>query len=210
MANREPAGSGRAACILAGGRSTRMGRDKAFLPIGGRPAIERLIERFGAAFPELFLSIRDPKPFRHLGVPLVVDPLPDGGPLAGLVACLEAARAPVVLAVAVDLPLAPPAFGVKLAAEVIRRDVEALLPRAGGRLHPLFAAYARAAGPKLSARLAAGERSVVRAAATLRHAVVGADFFAVDEPTLLRAFTNVNTPEDYAAVRTVWEIGDLP
>lgn len=95
--------------ILAGGRSRRMGTDKAFVPLAGRSLIEHVIARLAPQVDTLVVSSNAPREkFAALQLPVLAD-IHDGfrGPLAGVYAALLAYPDDVVVSVAVDLPLLP-------------------------------------------------------------------------------------------------------
>jgi molybdopterin-guanine dinucleotide biosynthesis protein A len=106
------------ALLLAGGRSTRMGRDKALLPhpVSGRPLLEHqaALLRGLPGCAELLLSAPAERGYLLdgplAGARLVADPAPDCGPLGGLAAGLAAATTPRLLVLAVDLPFVTPAY----------------------------------------------------------------------------------------------------
>src|SRR5919201_1260463 len=88
--------------ILAGGRGTRMGGGKAGLEVESEPLARRVAARLADACDVVLVASGDGRRLGWLGLPQVEDPIPDAGPLAGLVAGLEAATTPLVAAVAVD------------------------------------------------------------------------------------------------------------
>ncbi len=90
--------------VLAGGKSRRMGTDKRFLPLEGRPLIERALDLLDARCAEVLVSANDPERLAHLGRRVVPDLLEGGGPLAGLHAGLRAASNDLVLVLPVDAP----------------------------------------------------------------------------------------------------------
>jgi molybdenum cofactor guanylyltransferase/molybdopterin-guanine dinucleotide biosynthesis protein MobB len=95
--------------ILAGGRSRRMGTDKAFVPLAGRPLLAHVIDRLAPQVDELVISSNAPAAnFAAYGAPVLPDVL-DGfhGPLAGVHAALARSPGAAVVSVAVDLPLLP-------------------------------------------------------------------------------------------------------
>lgn len=93
------------AVLLAGGESTRMGRDKATMQWRGRPLWEWQMEKLRALKPEqIFLSARAEVWWRPADVTLVVDLAPSRGPLSGLAATLAAIETDHLLALAVDMP----------------------------------------------------------------------------------------------------------
>src|SRR5438045_208943 len=93
------------AVILAGGKSSRMGRDKAFLEIGGQTLLARqiqLVRAIGAN--EIFISGREGPDYSDFGCQVLKDRFHDAGPLAGIESALTAISTPLVLVLAVDLP----------------------------------------------------------------------------------------------------------
>ena len=144
--------------ILAGGRSSRMGRDKAFLEIGGQTLLSRQIELArDAGAEQVFISGRPDADYAATGCPVLADRFPDAGPLAGIERGLSAAVTPWLLVLAVDLPGA----NVDWLARLLRSCAEtgAGIPRVNGRIEPLLALYPRAAQPQAEARLSAGNNS---------------------------------------------------
>lgn len=141
------------AVILAGGRSARMGRDKARLELHGRPLLTRQVALARSLAPvEELVSGRTDTDYSDFGCPVLHDRVPDASPLAGIAPALEAARAPQVLVLAVDLPqLAPAVLERILAAAGENRGV---VPRVAGRLEPLATLYARSAAALAGAQLA--------------------------------------------------------
>ena len=101
-------GGGLTGIVLAGGASRRMGRDKAFLDLGGRPLIARVIERLASVCAEVLVVAGDVEPYGELGVRLVEDRFRGVGVLGGLHAGLEAAAHELTLAVGCDMPFLRP------------------------------------------------------------------------------------------------------
>src|ERR1051325_1673089 len=99
------------AVILAGGRSRRMGRDKAWLEFRGRPLIVRAVELArGLGVREIFISGRAEVDYSQLNCRVLLDEQPGLGPVAGIERALQAAEAPLLLVLAVDLPRMTPDF----------------------------------------------------------------------------------------------------
>ncbi len=186
-----------AGVVLCGGRSTRMGIDKASIDVGGATLLRRAVDRLGEAC--------DPVLIAPGGLPLAVegrdnvaDALPGAGPLAGLVAALRYSPHPLLAVVAVDLPWLDPRLIRLLAGRIGDRDV-ALCESPRG-IEPLHAVYARAALPAAEAALHSRDRSLrslvgrlraVRVTETERRAAGIPEGFA----------RNINTPADLADLR---------
>ncbi|MCX7806281.1 MAG: molybdenum cofactor guanylyltransferase, partial [Planctomycetota bacterium] len=131
--------------ILAGGRGSRMGADKALLRIGGRTLIERAAGAMAEVFGDRLLIVTDrPDRFAGMALPRVAtDLVPGAGPLGGLLTALREVGDAPVFAVACDMPGLDPA--VMRAQLDLWRDGEAdaLVPVAAGRPQPLHAIYSR-------------------------------------------------------------------
>jgi molybdopterin-guanine dinucleotide biosynthesis protein A len=140
--------------ILAGGKSKRMGQDKAFLPVDGLPVIERVIAAVRPLTDDLFISTNSPEQYRRFGLRLVGDVYPGKAALGGIYSAIAAACHPHVLIVACDMPFLNPAllrYQLELApqAEVI---APLLFPPQPETLHTV---YSRACLPVIEPRLRA-------------------------------------------------------
>lgn len=193
---------GTAAAILAGGKSRRMGRPKAFIELEGRPLIARVIDVVGGLFPEVFIVSSDPGPLAGLGLPVIPDRRPGAGPLAGAHAALAAAKHSQVLVVGCDMPFLCPALLAHLAARAKGHD--AAVPRGADGLHPLHAVYARRALVPIAAALEDGTRKFADAILALDRIEIGEEEMRRHDPDLLSLF-NVNRPEDLARARALIE-----
>jgi molybdenum cofactor guanylyltransferase len=183
-----------AAAILAGGHGTRMGgRRKAFLSIEGRRIIDRQLDILVPLFTEIWISANDPEAFDELGFPIVTDPIPDVGPLGGLLGVLEAVTAPRVFVIAGDMP-----FIVSDAVRLVAfhpDEAPIVVPVVGGRPEPLFARYARVCIPAIRRSLAVGQRRTTGFHSELPVRVVHEEELRAVDPSL-SSLANVNRPED--------------
>lgn len=192
--------------VLAGGSSQRMGRNKAFLPFGGRALIEVVIERVALVCAEVLIVASDIATYTGLGLPVVVDRFRGVGVLGGLHAGLRAASHDLALAVGCDMPFLRPdllrafaGWAVGFDAVVLRRSAP---ESQAGRtfVEPLHAAYRRACLPALEAAIRAGERRIVSFFPDVRVRYVTLDDIAPFDPHL-RSFRNINTPEEWRAAQ---------
>lgn len=182
--------------ILAGGKSRRLGQDKAHLVFRGRSILHHQVELLR------ILGVREiivaagrlrPLPLPR-GVVVVEDRYPGFGPLAGIHAGLLAAKNPLSLVLACDMPfLAPPLARelLDLGEEKVKVCVRA------GFLEPFPGAYAKEIIPALEAHLAAGKRGVQEFIRSVPHAVISEERVLLLDPTG-RSFVNINTPEALA------------
>jgi len=132
------------AVILAGGRSQRMGRDKAWLRLEGKPLIARQVElAVGLGAEEVFLSGRTGTDYDSLGCQVLRDRVTDAGPLAGIESALAAISSPQLLVLAVDMPkmTAPPLQTLL----VCCAETRGAIPRFNNGIEPLAAIYPRSA-----------------------------------------------------------------
>src|SRR5437763_12282195 len=179
--------------LLAGGRSTRLGRDKASLLFEGEPLAVRVLGRLQDACEEVVVASGDGTGLAWLGVAQVPDGVPGAGPLAGIVAGLEWASFETVAVVAVDMPYASAELLRLLAG--LRTDEDAVIPLTERGLEPLHAVYAKTAAPSLRRALEDGERAVHRALRSVRVREVEPDVWRPADPTG-RFAVNLNRPED--------------
>jgi molybdopterin-guanine dinucleotide biosynthesis protein A len=175
--------------VLIGGRSSRMGVDKALVPIEGQPLALRVAAEVAKVCSSVSL-VGDPEKYRALGLPVVPDEFPGRGPLAGIEAALRVTEADWNLIVACDMPTLDPALlGELFEACLAAGSADGALPAyADGRVEPLCAVYHRRCHPSIRAALVAGVCKVTDALQVLEIRYVRV---ASDAP-----FANLNTPED--------------
>ncbi len=212
--------------ILAGGRSSRMGSDKAALLIGGEPLLRRMLRRLGLALaqtlvigpPELAVIAPDAR--------ILPDAQPGLGPLGGLATALGAIATPYAFVIACDMPFAQPALiraqaRLALAGAAIADATTGAAPIAVGApgqaasvanmapgydvvalrtaqgWEPLHAVYARACLPIVVAQLAAGDLAMRRLLGRLWVCELPPDAVARADPHGLSTL-NANTPDEWA------------
>ncbi|TAM27934.1 MAG: molybdenum cofactor guanylyltransferase MobA [Paraburkholderia sp.] len=200
--------------VLAGGRGQRMGgADKGLQLLRGRPLAAHVLARLAPQVGALAISAnRHQDVYAALGAPwhaaVLADTLPDfPGPLAGLLAGLQAAKTPWLLTAPCDSPWLPADLAARLAAAALAQDADiatvvttsATGDSAGdsagnsagnSTLHPVFALVRTSLADDLAAFLGAGERKV--RAWYARHKTVEVNF--ADE----RAFYNINSLQELA------------
>lgn len=182
--------------ILAGGQSRRMGCNKALLRVGDRTLIEVVAARLRAVCGEALLLVANtPHEYRSLGIRTVSDALPPGHPLVGVYTGILHAGGPAFVC-ACDMPFLDPALIRHMAS--LAAGADAVIPRHGGDYEPLHAVYTPACLPAIRGCIARQGRSTdfLR---DVRVRVVEAEEARRFDPDL-RSFTNVNTPEEYAAL----------
>ncbi len=177
----------RAGYLLAGGRSSRMGRDKALLPFRGEPlagVVARAVEKAADSIVVVGRA-------ELLGYPAIPDLYPGEGPLGGILTALAHTTAEWNLTVACDMPEVTPEFLRGLLVRAAESGRDALIPIGpGGRPEPLCAVYRSTARAVLEREFARGVRKVMAAV----EAIDAARWMAPE----VAHFQNVNTPEDWA------------
>jgi molybdenum cofactor guanylyltransferase len=195
-----------AGMILAGGRSSRMGRDKALIPLQGRPLVAHVISRLAPQVEKLAINANgDLARFSAFDLPVRADSASDRpGPLAGIAAALTFARelgADAVAVVPADAPFLPLDLVARLAAaldepRVIQANVastKVACAQSARGLEPLFSLWRVETEATVRAALARGEGSPRAVLTNLAHRLV--DFTGPGEEA---AFANLNTPQDVA------------
>lgn len=152
--------------VLTGGRSRRMGTDKALIDVGGRPLVTVARDALlGARAAEVMAIGGDLAALAELGFRPVEDRHPGQGPLGGLLTALGAATFDPVVVLACDLVAVPPK-AVTAMLEALG-DGDAAVPMVQGRRQVLQAAYRRRCEPALRAAYEDGVRSVQEALGAL-------------------------------------------
>lgn len=182
--------------LLAGGRARRMGgTDKGLIELGGRPLAAHALERLAPQVGRVLINAnRNAEAYAALGAPVAPDTLAGYlGPLAGLLAGIEAAATDWVVTAPCDSPFVPTDLVARLEAARARAGADMAVAHDGERQQPVFMLAPVALAPDLRAWLAGGGRKIDQWLA--RHRVADADFRDVPE-----AFRNVNTPAERDAV----------
>ena len=188
------------AFVLAGGRSTRMGSDKAFIEFEGRTLLDRMLA-LTRAVTENVRIVGSARKFGDFA-PVVEDVFPDRGPLGGIHAALRSSTADWNLIVAVDMPFLEVRF-LEFLLERARAHAAALVtvPRFNDYWQPLCAVYRSSFAEVAEAALGAGKNKIdplfaqIELCKVFEEEITEAGF----SPDLFR---NLNTPEDLNAARS--------
>ncbi|HEY3699763.1 MAG TPA: molybdenum cofactor guanylyltransferase MobA [Spongiibacteraceae bacterium] len=187
-ANSEP--SDITAVILAGGRSARMGQDKALLMWQQRPFIAHIIERLQAQVGRIAINTNSPQAFADFGLPLIADEFSESrGPLAGIAAALNYSSARLTLIVPCDNPQLSPQLTARLQTAMESENADLAYARSGGDKHYLHALMRSDLRIDLNNFLLANDYAVHRWYATLRSTCAEFD----DQP---ENFRNINRAAD--------------
>jgi molybdopterin-guanine dinucleotide biosynthesis protein A len=181
--------------VLCGGRSTRMGRDKAALPFGAETLLARVV-RTARTIADDVVVVGDPRQPMPPQVRVMPDAVEGLGPLAGLSTGLAAVDGDRALLVACDMPLLSPALLRGLLA--LAGDHDASVPLVDGVPMTTCAVYATRLGPRAQALLRKGTRSLRALLDEVSVQWVSDDKLRGLDPDLV-SFWDCDTPERYQA-----------
>jgi molybdopterin-guanine dinucleotide biosynthesis protein A len=183
--------------ILVGGKSRRMGQDKAFLLIEGLPVIERIIRVMQGCFKDLLLVGDRPERFESYGLPVVPDIYP-GSSLGGLYTGLHTAATDAIFVTSCDIPFSNPELIRFICADT--KPYDAVIPATEGGLEPLFALYHKTCLPAMQAALEAGNYRITSVLHHLNVKTILQEQMKKVDPGG-RGLLNINTPDEYAACK---------
>ncbi|RJP25884.1 MAG: molybdenum cofactor guanylyltransferase [Candidatus Abyssobacteria bacterium SURF_5] len=182
------------AVILAGGKSTRIGQNKALLDFGGESLIGRIYRILKSAFNDVFVSANDKDIYKFLGAPVIPDAFPGGGSLAGIHAGLLACASAHCFFVACDMPF--------INIELIRRlhglidGYDVIIPVSTVGYEPLHAFYSRQCLPHIQQQLEQRNLKVIDFFSQVRIREVKRTELQGCDPSELSYF-NINTKDKY-------------
>ncbi len=173
------------AFILAGGKSSRMGRDKGLIEINGRPMTAHLIDTLKnlGMIPGI---ISNNPAYEQFGLPVIPDIIKDQGPLGGLYTAMRWTRAANVLLVSCDMPF--------IGAAAIKRLLDAIQPgrivaaKVNDRLNPMPAIYPRLLEEQVKDLILAHKLQLCRWISEQNPVIVPLEN--------MHEFLNINTPVD--------------
>lgn len=188
------------AVILAGGRNTRMdGRNKAFLEVGGKPILDRLIGTLQPFFGEILLVTRQPELYAERPVRVVRDIIEARSSLTGVHAGLVNAGADFAFVVPCDAPFIQPAL-IRLLLDEIDPAVDVVVPVIDQYYEPLCAIYSKRCLGPIEAQLTRGDFKITRFFEKVRVKAIPLETIRQVDARM-RSFFNINTPEALKASR---------
>lgn len=180
--------------ILAGGKSSRMGRNKALLEFGGRSIIEQTIDLFKSIFPEVIIVTNTPEEYVNLGIKTVTDIFPGKGSLGGIYTGLIHSSYDYSFVTSCDMP--------SLRRELIefivglKEGYDVVVPRLKDGHEPLHAVYSKKCIKLIEGMIDKGDLRIIGfyPEATVREISEEelAPYISTPSP-----FVNINTPEEY-------------
>ncbi|MFI5058790.1 MAG: molybdenum cofactor guanylyltransferase [Candidatus Acidiferrales bacterium] len=194
--------------VLAGGESTRFGKDKALADVSGKPMLVRMCELLRSVVNEVTV-IADPEKYAGLGFRCVADCWPAAGPLGGIITALEDAGARNEspewnLIVSCDMPFLTREWLAHLAGRALKSSSQVALPESAHGPEPLCACYRTDAAPALRAAFERRIRKITDALKQVTTEVLDeAHWKRFDSAG--RLFWNMNTLTDYEEARRILE-----
>ena len=186
------------AIILAGGKNSRMqGEDKAFLEVGGKPIIERLIDKLRILVNEIIIVTNSPEKYLNFEAKLVKDESPDKGPLMGIYSGLRASAAKHNFVLACDMPFVSEAL-IRYMIED-SDDFDIVIPEVNGKLHPLLGVYSKNCIPIIEEMLKQDELRISNIFSRLKTRFISGQEAKKCDPALL-SLININTKEELEKV----------
>lgn len=191
--------------ILAGGKGSRLGLEKAFLEIGGKSIIEIVIDALDLC-DEIIISANDANRFKNLPARIVPDEPRSGGALVGLYSSLKAAKNDLAIVVACDMPFLSKSFIRHIMQLPVNYD--ALVPSFGGYIEPLHSIYSKRCLDSIVKHIKAGHRQ-------LRSFYDEVNIEYVEEDVVKEfssdglIFFNINTAQDLEKARGIVSNGRI-
>jgi molybdopterin-guanine dinucleotide biosynthesis protein A len=190
-------------CIQAGGRSSRMGEDKALKPFLGRPLIQRVVDRLSPIADELIVTTNRPGDYSFLNLRLFSDLKPDRGALGGLHTAIASATHPVVAVVACDMPFASARLLEAMGRLLVEEEADVVIAKTQSGYEPLHAVYRRATClPAIEAAIDADQWKVIAWFPQVKVRILTDEELNSLNPDGL-AFWNVNTPEEFTEAERI-------
>ena len=190
------------AVVLAGGKSSRMGRPKSLLLFDGEPLIVHIVRALKQMFAETIVVAAPEQELPDLPAILVRDEVAYQGPVGGIHYGLKAASGNFCFVTSCDVPFLNLALISHLTSQMSTHDVA--VPYWENRFQPLHAAYRTSVRPLLKEQLDRGELRPVYLFDKVRTRKIGEDEIRRFDPEGL-SFFNMNTPDDYERALQRWE-----
>jgi molybdopterin-guanine dinucleotide biosynthesis protein A len=179
---------------VAGGRSRRMGRDKALLPWGSETLLDHTLSRLRAVCEDVRILTGSAPLYLDRGATVILDHVQNAGPLGGIEAALTSPGVSAGMFLAIDIPFVP----VELLRDLLTQveGVDAVVPVAAGGAQPLCAVYRASCLPAIRNSLKANDFRMTAFWSQVQvREVTESEIARFGDPAAL--FANINTPDDY-------------
>jgi molybdenum cofactor guanylyltransferase len=185
--------------ILAGGKSSRYGKNKAFVEINGVRLIERVIRVLGSLFKRLMIITNSPGEYAYLQLPMAEDIIKGLGPIGGIYTGLEMITDEAAFFVACDMPF----LNEELIRHIIaqKSDFDAIVPQIGRKTEALHALYSKRCLPAIREIIDVREYQIIKFFTKIRVKFLDEREIRTFDP-LLRSFFNINRPDELQEIAT--------
>lgn len=184
--------------ILSGGKSIRMGENKAFIEIEGTPIIKRIHLLFKKLFQEVIIVKNQKEFFINLNAEIYSDLFPNRGVLGGLYTGLYFSSFPYSFCVACDMPFLKRPVIEYLIKNIQGNDI--VVPRTKNGLQPLHAIYSKNCLEPINKIMEQGKYKIIDFYPKVKVKIIEEDEFHALDP-MRESFMNVNTPEELLLAR---------
>lgn len=186
-----------AGILLAGGKSSRFGSNKALATFLGRPLISHASALLSSLFQETLLITNTPEAYNFLNWPMTGDIFPGAGPLAGIHAALNKVASPKIFVIGCDMPLVQESLVRLLCQE--SEGWDAVVPDLDKGLEPLCAVYSQTCLPLIEKNLQEGNRKLYRLFEQIRTKRIPPETLRQADPGLI-SFENINRLTDLETI----------
>jgi len=186
------------AVILAGGKSSRMGSNKAFLKLKGKTFIERQINLLREMFDEIFISANTPSEYEYLNLPVFKDIYPDKGPLCGIYTSLINSSSLYTFMLACDMPFVE--IGLIKYLKGFTREYDVVVPKSERGLEPLHAFYSKNCIDPIKKELDSNNLRIISFFSHVKVNVVELDNLTTSD-SFKNSIKNLNTRDEYEVVK---------
>jgi len=185
------------AIVLAGGKSSRFGQDKAFAKLGDSTIVESLFFPLFLIFDQVIVVTNYPEKYQRFPVKVVVDKVKERGPLGGIYTGLLASNTERNFVVACDMPLVNPRLISYLASI---KEGQVVVPQIKDKLEPLLAVYSKSCLPAIEAQLRTGNNKIQNFFDKVNTNVIKEEYIKRFDPTLT-SFLNINLQKDLRKIK---------
>ncbi|MBW1977775.1 MAG: molybdenum cofactor guanylyltransferase [Deltaproteobacteria bacterium] len=179
--------------ILLGGKSTRYGKNKAFVEVCGIPLIERVVSAMRSVFEHVMLVTNDPREYAYLELPMVEDLIKGLGPIGGVYTGLKTVPGKAGFFVACDMPFLNTSLIRHMVASKAGYDV--VVPKIDWMIEPLHALYTKKCIPAIKKLIDTGQLQIIKFLSEVNTLYVDEAQIRAFDPHL-KCFLNINKPKD--------------
>ncbi len=191
------------AVILAGGKSSRMGSNKAFLKLKDKTFIERQIELLREIFDEILISANTPSEYEYLNLPVFKDIYPEKGPLGGIYTSLINSSSTSTFMLACDMPFVESGL-IKYLKE-LTKEYDVVVPKSERGLEPLHAFYSKNCIEPIKRELDSNNLRIISFFPHVNVKIVEMDSLIASD-SIKNSIKNLNTKDEYEGIKN----GEFP